>query len=306
MMAGGDLRQRPQPTERFERVLALASDEADGLGHGFVGCQHLLYALARESRGLASAVLTTLGATPSVLHGYLSESAAPHDRVGGSLDLADEVRAALARAADAARDWGHRWLDTEHILFGIVCAHTSADEMLSALRLDPSAILGELARLRQAAPPPAIQDEGAHTYRFTLEGAWVLSLAMDVARRYSAGLVTSLHLLVALISLHTTARNVLVDQMGLSAEALDPYLTSGAAPPGAGRIPLSEEAQHILGYALGEAWNRGHLAVTPLHMAMGLARGERNAALDVLAELGIMQAELEDAIAAVMPPPIVR
>jgi hypothetical protein len=68
------------------------------------------------------------------------------------------------------------------------------------------------------------------------------------------------------------------------------------------RLPLEEEVQRILGYAIGEAWNRGHLAVTPLHIAMGLARADLNAALDILAELGVSQAELVDAVACVMPP----
>src|SRR5690606_40677465 len=70
----------PVPTERFQRVLAFASDEADGLGHGFVTCQHLLYALSRESKGLATAVLEQLGITPEALHEQLAEAAAYHDR----------------------------------------------------------------------------------------------------------------------------------------------------------------------------------------------------------------------------------
>ena len=56
--------QRPVPTERFNRVLAFASDEADGLGHGYVTCQHLLYALSRENKGLAHAVLDAMQVTP--------------------------------------------------------------------------------------------------------------------------------------------------------------------------------------------------------------------------------------------------
>jgi hypothetical protein len=72
------------------------------------------------------------------------------------------------------------------------------------------------------------------------------------------------------------------------------------------RLPLAEETQRILGYAIGEAWNRGHLAVAPLHVAMGLARAGRNAALDVLAELGVSQADLADVIEAAMPPSVLR
>ena len=37
---------------------------------------------------------------------------------------------------------------------------------------------------------------------------------------------------------------------------------------------------------------------------MGLARAERHAALDVLATLGVSQADLEEALEAAMPPPV--
>ena len=95
--------QPPRPTERFQRVLAFASDEADGLGHGFVTCQHLLYALSRESKGLASAVFDAVNVTADMLHDVLIESAAPHDRTtAGRIDLADEARDSIERAVAAS------------------------------------------------------------------------------------------------------------------------------------------------------------------------------------------------------------
>lgn len=296
----------PIPTERFQRVLAFASDEADGLGHGFVTCQHLLYALSRESRGIAGAVLDALGLSAEALHEMLAESAAPHDRTGqGRIDLADEARDAIERAVQAAREWGHRTLDTEHLLYGVIAAPTSADEMLAALRINPNDVLQRLYEMQQAAPAAAIREEATHAYRFTLESAWLLSLAMDVARRQGAERVSSLHLLAALTLLHSAAQEVLVGHLGLTSELVEQHLQAALAPrQGRARLPLDEDVQRILGYAIGEAWNRGHLAVTPLHLAMGLARAERHAALDLLAGIGISQADLVDALEVAMPPPV--
>lgn len=299
---------RPVPTERFERVLVFASDEADALGHGFVTCQHLLYALSRESKGIASAVLDGLGITADVLHLALTETSAEHDRISqGGIDLADETRDALDRAATAAREWGHRVVDTEHLLHGIFVTNTSADDMLSALRIDPGEVLKRLHLVQQSAPPVEMRDEAAHAYRFTLESAWLLSLAMDSAHRQGAARVGSLHLLAALIALPGPAQEVLIGDLSLSQESLLRRVpgTAGSAAART-RLPLAEDTQRILGYAIGEAWNRGHLAVAPLHVAMGLARAGRHAALDVLAELGISQADLLDALEAVMPPPVVH
>lgn len=300
--------QRPVPTERFQRVLAFASDEADGLGHGFVTCQHLFYALSRESKGLAGAVLDALGLTPEMLHELLAESAATHDRTSqGRIDLADEARDAIDRAVNAAQEWGHRVLDTEHLLYGLIIVPTSADEMLAALQIDPNDVIKQLYMVQQSVPPTTIRDEATHAYRFTLESAWLLSLATDTARRLGAGKVSSLHLLAAMLSLGGPAQDVLVGRFGLSTDALFAQIGRAAVPKHTkARLPLTEEVQRILGYAIGEAWNRGHLAVAPVHLAMGMARADRHAALDTLADMGASQSELIDALEDVMPPPVVR
>ncbi len=297
----------PIPTERFQRVLAFASDEADGLGHGFVTCQHLLYALSRESKGVASAVLDGMGVTPEGLHELLADAAAPHDRTSeGRIDLADEARDALERAVEAAREWGHRALDTEHILYGIAMAPSSADEMFISLHVDPDHVLKRLNTVRQTAPSPAVRDEATHAYRFTLESAWLLSQAVDVARRTAARQVTSLHLLVSLLAMPGPAQEVLARDLALDENSLARYLQPTAVEIAPRRLPLAEDVQRILGYAIGEAWNRGHLAVTPLHLAMGIARAERHAARDILAELGISQSELQEALEAAMPPSVLH
>lgn len=293
------------PTERFQRVLAFASDEADGLGHGYVTCQHLLYALSSETRGLASAALEKAGISTGALRDLLIESAAVHDRIPqGRIDMAEEVRDAIERAVASAQEWGHRYLDTEHILYGIVSAQTSVDEMLSTLRVEPAEVLKTLLALQQTAPSSVIREEAAHAYRLTLDSAWLLSLAMDTARNQGAVRVSSLHLLTALLKLSGPVQTLLVETLGVSADELPRQAhIPPLAPSSKSRLPLDDHVQRILGYAIGEAWNRGHLAVAPLHLAMGLARAERNPALDLLADMGVPQALLLEELEHVMPPP---
>jgi ATP-dependent Clp protease ATP-binding subunit ClpA len=308
MSGAPDRSQPPRPTERFQRVLVFASDEADGLGHGFVTCQHLLYALSRESKGLASAVFDSVNVTADMLHDVLVESAATHDRTAaGRIDLADEARDSIERAAAAVQEWGHRVLDTEHLLYGIIVARTSADEMLSSIGVNPNDVLNRLYAIQQSVPSSSVRDKAVHAYRLTLESAWALSLAMDVARRQAAGRVNSLHLLMALVSLSGPVQDMFAAEFDLDQEALSGQAgASAGSRPTRGRLPLAEDVQRILGYAIGEAWNRGHLAVTPIHLGMGLALADRHTALDVLADLGVSQAALTEALKAIMPPPVVR
>lgn len=53
-------------TPRARKVLALAVDEAQRLGHDYVGTEHLLLALVREGEGIAAGLLQTFGALGKV------------------------------------------------------------------------------------------------------------------------------------------------------------------------------------------------------------------------------------------------
>ncbi len=302
-----DPTNRPEPTERLHRVLAFASDEADGLGHAYVNCQHLFYALSREGKGMAGMILAESGITPERIHDLLGLQSASYDRTDGSLDLADDARAAMERAVVAAVESGYRWLDTEHLLVGILSERTSADELLADMRIRPQDVLAQMNALQQVAPPVTIREEATHAYRFTLESAWLLSIATDHARQVGATVVTSVHLLAALLVLEGPVREMLTSQCGLSIEEVKLHLrrtatTSGGHTPAEKRIPLDEDVQQILGYAIGEAWNRDHLAVSPVHIAMGLARLRDSSVLDLLVSWGIPQAELIEAISSIIAP----
>lgn len=48
-------------TERAQRVLALAQEEAVRLGHHNIGTEHILLGLVREGDGIAAKALTALG-----------------------------------------------------------------------------------------------------------------------------------------------------------------------------------------------------------------------------------------------------
>lgn len=56
-------------TPRAEEALRLSQEAAGELGHGYVGTEHLLLGLMRESEGLAHTVLTEAGLTGEMLVG---------------------------------------------------------------------------------------------------------------------------------------------------------------------------------------------------------------------------------------------
>jgi ATP-dependent Clp protease ATP-binding subunit ClpC len=68
-------------TPRAKKVLELSLREADGLGHNYIGTEHILLGLIREGGGVAAQVLVKLGADLNrtrqrviqLLHGYQGE-----------------------------------------------------------------------------------------------------------------------------------------------------------------------------------------------------------------------------------------
>jgi len=56
-----DVPDNPPFTALANKALKVAADEAAGLGHNYVGCEHLLLGLLATEDGLASVVLRTMG-----------------------------------------------------------------------------------------------------------------------------------------------------------------------------------------------------------------------------------------------------
>lgn len=86
-------------TPRARRVIVRAASEAEAKGQGFVGTEHLLLAMARDSHGVAAQVLDQLGVREEVLVRLLAVidsqggGEAGHDR--------DQARVAFDPAPDS-------------------------------------------------------------------------------------------------------------------------------------------------------------------------------------------------------------
>lgn len=70
-------------TPRAKKVLELAMEEARGLGHTYIGSEHILLGLLREADGVAAQVLTSLGADLDGTRGRVVQLIAEHHRQTG-------------------------------------------------------------------------------------------------------------------------------------------------------------------------------------------------------------------------------
>jgi len=106
-------------TERAQRVLTLAKEEAQSFGATAISSEHLLLDVVGDRSGVACNVLTRLGAEPqgvkSAIEALISKS-----EPSAELGLSDEGKAILRHAVDEARGYRHNYVGTEHLLLGLI------------------------------------------------------------------------------------------------------------------------------------------------------------------------------------------
>ncbi len=109
-------------TERAQRVIVLAQDEARRLNYDYVGTEHLLLGLIREGEGIAAKALQSLGIqleqVRSEVEKMIGKGSAPTRGEIGFTPRAKKVMVELA--IEEARTLGHNYVGTEHILLGLI------------------------------------------------------------------------------------------------------------------------------------------------------------------------------------------
>ena len=128
-------------SERGMQTVMLAFEEAEGLGQGYVGAEHLLLGLLRESKGTAYEVLAsvdiTLDRVREQVRGMVAATEATRDDVQSN----DEASEVFEHAEREARALGHESLNPEHILVGLTREENSpGTRMLVGLDANPQVI----------------------------------------------------------------------------------------------------------------------------------------------------------------------
>jgi len=108
-------------TNRARIVMSLAQDEAQRLGHNYMGTEHLLLGLLREGEGVAAIALQTLGVSLDDARAAVLQIIGHGDRiVVGEIGLTPRAKKVIELAVDEARRMGHHYVGTEHLLLGLL------------------------------------------------------------------------------------------------------------------------------------------------------------------------------------------
>lgn len=108
-------------TESSRKVLRLAQEEAQRFNHNYIGTEHLLLGLIGLDDSLAGQILQSLGVTPAHVRIQVEMIVGRGDRVvTGEIGLTPRAKKVLELAVDEARRLNHQYIDTEHLLLGLV------------------------------------------------------------------------------------------------------------------------------------------------------------------------------------------
>src|SRR5256712_5131947 len=97
-------------TERARRVLSLAQEEAQRFQHNYIGTEHLLLGLIRESEGVAAKVLLKLGVDLNKVRSAVEHIIGRGDRIVlGQIGLTPRAKKVIELAVDEARRMNHHY-----------------------------------------------------------------------------------------------------------------------------------------------------------------------------------------------------
>eukprot|EP00245_Coleochaete_scutata_P014624 TRINITY_DN629_c1_g2_i1.p1 TRINITY_DN629_c1_g2~~TRINITY_DN629_c1_g2_i1.p1 ORF type:complete len:950 (+),score=219.05 TRINITY_DN629_c1_g2_i1:149-2998(+) len=148
--------QRQQVSAMFERftekaikVVMVAQEEARRLGHNFVGTEQILLGLIGEGTGIAAKVLKSMGVG-------LKEGRAEVEKIIGrgsgfvavEIPFTPRAKRVLELALEEARQLGHNYIGTEHLLLGLLREGEGvATRVLENLGTDPGKIRTQVIRM---------------------------------------------------------------------------------------------------------------------------------------------------------------
>ncbi|TNJ62149.1 ATP-dependent Clp protease ATP-binding subunit [Paenibacillus hemerocallicola] len=107
-------------TERAQKVLALAQEEAVRLGHNNIGTEHILLGLIREGDGIAAKALVALGLSLEKIQDEVESLIGRGQEQPSNIAYTPRAKKVIELSMDEARKLGHTYVGTEHILLGLI------------------------------------------------------------------------------------------------------------------------------------------------------------------------------------------
>ncbi|MGQ9456245.1 MAG: ATP-dependent Clp protease ATP-binding subunit [Armatimonadota bacterium] len=144
-------------TERARRVVFFAQEEAGRLGESYVGTEHLLLGLVRETDSVAARILDRMGISLGRIRSEIERQVTRGEgRLGQDMQLTPRAKRVIDLAYDEARNLNNNYIGTEHLLLGLIREGEGlAGRVLQKLGVDLERTRREVMALQEGDSPVA-------------------------------------------------------------------------------------------------------------------------------------------------------
>jgi ATP-dependent Clp protease ATP-binding subunit ClpC len=238
-------------TERARTVLSFAQDEAQRFQHPYIGTEHVLLGLMRESEGVAARVLNNLGVDLNKVRSAVEFLVGHGDRVAlGDLDLTPRAKKVIELAGDEARRLNHTYIGTEHLLLGLVREGEGiAAGVLESLGVNLENVRAQtIQMLRQSVSPNARDARHSKTPTIDQMGIDLTAAARAGTLDPVIGRDQEIERVVQILSRRTKNNPALIGEAGVGKTAIVEGLAQRLI---AGEVPASLVGKRLLTLDIG-------------------------------------------------------
>ncbi|MCM8794967.1 MAG: ATP-dependent Clp protease ATP-binding subunit [Candidatus Omnitrophica bacterium] len=213
-------------TERARKVILLAKEEAKRFNHDYIGTEHILLGLIREGEGVAAAVLQNLGLSSDQIRLEVEKlvQLGPSTIVSGDIPFTPKAKKVIELAMDEARNLGHNYIGTEHLLLGLIREGEGiAAQVLVNLGLDLGKVRQEVMELLgSTAPGYSVGPAPAKTKTPALDafGRDLTQLAKENKLDPVIGRKNEIERVIQILSRRTKNNPVLLGEAGVGKTAI--------------------------------------------------------------------------------------
>ncbi|NPV74167.1 MAG: ATP-dependent Clp protease ATP-binding subunit [Pelotomaculum sp.] len=227
-------------TERAQKVLMFAQEEAKSASYPYVGTEHLLLGLIREGEGVAARALASLGVDADKVRAAVAQMVEPaKGQPPVELVLTPRAKRVLELSVDEARRMGHNYVGTEHLLLGLIREGEGvAAQILNAFGADYRKVRTIVAQLHGGQAQPAGQApgkfKGGQTPTLDQFGRDLTALAREDKLDPVVGREKEIERVIQVLSRRTKNNPVLIGEPGVGktaiAEGLAQRIVAGNVP----------------------------------------------------------------------------